>query len=98
MACLCDFCSAPDAVWRHPARNFIGYNAGGVVGESVGDWAACRECHQLIVSDDRARLTETSVLTFIHGTRSWKPSKGSWRPRWGFCTRNSLTIVPVQHR
>ena len=45
MPCLCDFCSAPDAKWRHPARNFIGYAAGGVVGESVGDWAACHECH-----------------------------------------------------
>ena len=65
MACLCDFCSAPDAGWRHPARSFIGYVARGVVGESVGDWAACHECHQLIVSGDRARLTERSVLTFI---------------------------------
>jgi hypothetical protein len=65
MACLCDFCSAPDAVWRHPARNFIGYVAGSVVGESVGDWAACHECHKLIVSDDRVRLTATSVSTFI---------------------------------
>ena len=64
MACLCDFCSAPDAGWRHPARNFIGYVAGGVVGESVGDWAACQECHQLIVSGDRARLTETIGLDF----------------------------------
>jgi hypothetical protein len=62
---LCDFCSAPDAAWRYPARSFIGYIAGGVVGESVGDWAACHECHQLIVSDNRVRLTETSVLTFI---------------------------------
>ena len=65
MPCLCDFCSAPDAVWRHPARNFIGYIAGGVVGESVDDWAACHGCHKLIVSDDRVRLTETSVSTFI---------------------------------
>ena len=65
MACLCDFCSASDAGWRHPARSFIGYVACGVVGESVGDWAACQQCHQLIVSDDRVRLTETSVLTFI---------------------------------
>ena len=65
MACLCDFCSAPDAGWRHPARSFIGYVACGVVGESVGAWGGCQQCHQLIVSDDRVRLTETSVLTFI---------------------------------
>ena len=65
MAYLCDFCSAPDAGWRHPARSFIGYVVPGVVGESVGDWAACQECHLLIVSDERARLTERSLLTFI---------------------------------
>ena len=65
MACLCDFCSAPDAGWRHPARSFIGYVACGVAGESVGDWAACQECHRLIVSGDRARLTERSLSTFM---------------------------------
>jgi hypothetical protein len=65
MACLCDFCSAPEAEWRHPARSFIGYVAPCVVGESVGDWAACRECHQLIVSGERMRLTERSVVTCI---------------------------------
>ena len=65
MACLCDFCSWPDAEWRHPARSFVGYVAVGVVGESVGDWAACKECHQLIVSGERGRLTERSVMTFI---------------------------------
>lgn len=65
MASLCDFCSAPDAGWRHPARSFIGYVTPGVVGESVGDWAACQECHHLIISGNRAGLTERSVLTFI---------------------------------
>ena len=65
MACLCDFCSAPDAEWRHPARSFVGYVAAGVLGESVGDWAACQACHQLIVSGDRVLLTERSVVTFI---------------------------------
>ena len=55
MPCLCDFCSAPDAGWRHPARSFIGYVAPGVVGESVGDWAACQECHQLIISGQPRR-------------------------------------------
>ena len=71
MACLCDFCSAPDAGWRHPARSFIGYVAGGVVGESVGDWAACQECHQLIVSGNRA-ATDRKIGRDLHcdGTRS----------------------------
>ena len=74
MPCLCDFCSAADPVWRHPARNFIGYVAGGVVGESVGDWAACQECHRLIVSgrpsviDRNGRSRPSS-----RSTRSWEP-------------------------
>ena len=63
--CLCDFCSAPDPEWRYPARNFIGYEARGMAGESVGAWAACQECHQLIASGDHTRLTERSVVTFI---------------------------------
>lgn len=65
MACLCDFCSAPDARWRHPARSFIGYVVPGLIGESVGDWAACHDCHQLIISNNRTGLTERSVTTFI---------------------------------
>ena len=65
MPCWCECWSASEGVWRHPARNFMGDVAVGVVGESVGDWAACHECHKLLVSDDRVRLTATSVLTFI---------------------------------
>ena len=65
MACLCDFCSAPDAGWRHPARSFIGYVAPGIVGESVGDWAACAQCHELIVSNDRAGLVERSLSALL---------------------------------
>ena len=56
MACLCDFCSAPEAEWRHPARSFIGYVAPCVVGKSVGDWAAC----QRMSSVDR--LGRTSAI------------------------------------
>ena len=61
----CDFCSVPGPEWRYPAQSFVAYCAPDVAGESVGDWAACHGCHELIVSDDRVRLTETSVLTFI---------------------------------
>ena len=86
MACLCDFCSAPDAGWRHPARSFIGYVACGVVGESVGDWAACQECHRLIVSGDRVRLTERSVVTFI-----------AMHPELGAVKTESATEMGILH-
>ena len=61
----CDFCSAPDPSWRYPARSFIGYIACGIAGESVGDWAACGECHRLIESGDRRLLTARSVEAFV---------------------------------
>ena len=61
----CDFCSAPNPTWRYPARSFIGYIACGIAGESVGDWAACGECHRLIESGDRTLLTARSVATFL---------------------------------
>ena len=61
----CDFCSAPNPRWKYPARSFIGYEACGVAGESVGDWAACEVCHRFISSGDRVGLTERSVVTFI---------------------------------
>ncbi len=61
----CDFCSAPGPVWRYPARNFVAYCAPSVVGESVGDWAACDRCHVLIESDDRRGLAQRSLDELI---------------------------------
>ena len=49
----CDFCSAAGPVWRYPARSFVAYCAPNVAGESVGDWAACDQCHVLIETDTR---------------------------------------------
>jgi hypothetical protein len=64
----CDFCSAPCPVWRYPARSFVAYCAPNLTGESVGDWAACDQCHALIESDDRRGLAQRSVdeLIFKH--------------------------------
>lgn len=62
---ICDFCSEPGVVWMYPARNFIGYEGGGIVGESVGGWAACRTCHDLIAADNRTGLAERSALTLL---------------------------------
>ena len=43
----CDFCSSPEPVWAYAARDFVAYLAHPVVGESLGAWAACEECHEL---------------------------------------------------
>lgn len=62
---LCDFCSEPSVVFRYPAQSFIAYVAAGVAGESVGDWAACKTCHELIQAGDRRGLSERSVRTLL---------------------------------
>lgn len=62
---ICDFCSEPGVMWMYPAHNFIGYEGGGIVGESVGGWAACSTCHALIAANDRAGLAARSASTLL---------------------------------
>ena len=62
---MCDFCSEPSVAWRYPAKSFLAYVVAGVVGQSVGDWAACRICHGLIASDDRRGLLDRSLSTLL---------------------------------
>ena len=58
---MCDFCSEPNVVWRYPAQNFIAYATPGIIGQSVGDWAACDLCHAFIERGDHNALLERSV-------------------------------------
>jgi hypothetical protein len=60
---ICDFCSDPHVAWRYPAESFIAYAVGGIVGQSVGDWAACSICHRLIETGDRNGLLERTLRT-----------------------------------
>lgn len=62
---ICDFCSSPDVAFVYPARTFAAYVFDGIVGESVGDWAACPTCHGLIESDRQADLVERSLVTLL---------------------------------
>ena len=62
---MCDFCSEHDVVWRYPAQNFIAYAVAGVVGQSVGDWAACTVCHAFIERGDHNALLERSVSRLL---------------------------------
>jgi hypothetical protein len=62
---ICDFCSSPTVTWVYPARTFAAYVFEGIVGESVGDWAACPTCHGLIESGRHAELTERSLTTLL---------------------------------
>lgn len=62
---ICDFCSSPNVTWVYPARTFAAYVFEGIVGESVGDWAACPICHGLIESGRHADLAERSLITLL---------------------------------
>lgn len=62
---ICDFCSSPNVTWVYPARTFAAYIFDSIVGESVGDWAACSICHGLIDSGRHTELTERSLVTLL---------------------------------
>ena len=45
---ICDFCNAPNPVWRFRARPFV-VDYGPMAGVSDADWAACDACRDLIL-------------------------------------------------
>lgn len=76
---ICDFCSALDVAWRYPAHTFVAYVVAGVVGESVGDWAACPVCHGLIEAGDRTGLLERSLQTLLEKNPDMQPAEAQLR-------------------
>ena len=58
---ICDFCNAPNPVWRFRARPFL-IDYGPITGESDADWAACNACREMIVADDRNGLVDRAML------------------------------------
>ena len=76
---ICDFCSEPQVAWRYPVRSFLAYAVAGVIGQSVGDWAACTICHDLIETGDRAGLSERSLRTLLEGNPDMRPAEAELR-------------------
>jgi hypothetical protein len=73
---LCDFCSAGKVVARFRCKDFVAFEANEFVHASKGDWGACETCCDLVVTRDRAGLTERSYealiyqhpeVTYLHG-------------------------------
>lgn len=64
----CDFCSERPVRWRYPARSFVMGHTGELGHESVGDWAACETCHDLIEADQRTALTARSLEQYANMT------------------------------
>lgn len=63
MDIICDFCSSPKVTWRYPARNILMTD---IQALSVGDWAACDTCHDIIERDGQPGITARTVETFKH--------------------------------
>lgn len=76
---ICDFCSSPNVTWVYPARTFAAYVSEGIVGESVGDWAACSICHGLIDSGRHTELTERSLVTLLERQPEMKSAEEELR-------------------
>ena len=54
---ICDFCNAPNPVWRFSARPFV-VDYGTMASASDADWAACDACRNMILADDRVGLVD----------------------------------------
>jgi hypothetical protein len=57
----------------------VAYAIAGVVGQSVGDWAACRTCHELIEAGDRRGLLERSLGTLLEKNPEMRPAESELR-------------------
>jgi hypothetical protein len=76
---ICDFCSSPNVTCVYPARTFAAYVFEGIVGESVGDWAACPICRGLIESGRHTELTERALITLLERQPEMKSAEQELR-------------------
>jgi len=58
---VCDFCNAPNPVWRFQARPFL-VDYGAMAGASDAGWAACDACRDMILANDRNGLVDRAML------------------------------------
>ncbi len=59
---LCDFCSSQDVRWAYPAHDV---DVDGGIASSIGAWATCETCHNLIESMDWEELGHRSYDTNV---------------------------------
>jgi hypothetical protein len=76
---ICDFCSEPHVAWQYPAHSFVAYALAGIIGESIGDWAACSMCHALIEAGDHAALVERSLSRLLEKHPEMRPDEAELR-------------------
>jgi hypothetical protein len=61
----CDFCAAQPIQWLYPCRNFSWQQRNIFASGATGFWAACRECSELVDSQQWNSLTERSLREFV---------------------------------
>ncbi|HXB67291.1 MAG TPA: hypothetical protein VNY05_03560 [Candidatus Acidoferrales bacterium] len=71
---VCDFCSTPSPAWIYPARSFLVARHDTLVDQSLGGWAACDTCHNLIEAGNSPGLLVRSVDTLLLAQPEMLPS------------------------
>ena len=64
----CDFCHSTTVKWDYPTDDFmqeLKNNTPTVEWNSIGDWAACNTCHDMIEADAREMLATRACKSFI---------------------------------
>jgi hypothetical protein len=61
----CDFCTAEPIQKMYSCANFLWQSQNIFSHGSVGEWAACRECAELIDNEKWNSLTERSLRYFL---------------------------------
>lgn len=63
----CDFCSSTNVKWSYPCNSFSAWETKGgsidLAGHSIGGWAACDTCKQLVEEEKFTELAERAVVT-----------------------------------
>ncbi len=75
---ICDFCSRRPVKWHYPAkdiRSVKGVSVPGLIDQdSIGDWAACQTCHDLIEAGDNHGLANRTAQSMVAQYRGVDPN------------------------
>lgn len=83
---VCDFCGSLQPTWTYPCKDyevFQGVKANGeklVVG-SLGHWAACALCHELVERVAKSELAARSVQSMVEMGKWREDDVAEWQER-----------------
>ena len=84
----CDFCSERPTIQIYPCKNFVvpRFKTSVFQHESIGGWAACSKCSDLIDAGRWAELTDRAFTNFLK--QHWCPAT-----RTSTCARSSAKSI-----